>query len=145
MQQYLRDREMDIRREPIVLDNSRLRYVNAAGIYLPFLRGVASDMTGANFRNGSFFSAYLKRARFASAVLAYTDLAETDFRCADLEGANCWKSEFAQTDLRNVRNLHKAKHLGDAHYHKTKINKTDKQVIESALLGRNLFDLANVA
>ena len=146
MQKYLKSQGDKLRREPVSLSHSIFRCVNACGIHLPYLRGVSLDVSGSELQWSNFFGSYLKKIVAVRSNLSYCDLAESDFRCgnlryANLNRANCWRTEFAKTDMRDIENLELTDKLGDAHFYKTKANKKEKEIIKKAISRRNLFSV----
>ena len=59
--------------EPIILDAADLRYLQAGGIYWPFLRAEFADFRGANLEKSNLFRAKLGHANLFEASIQHSN------------------------------------------------------------------------
>src|SRR3989344_3107986 len=120
LQTYLQ--EADLQKYPIILDYAALMYINASGLYLPYVNGRKinleranleraileganfweANLREANFWGANFWEANLREANFWGAILWSADLSG-----ADLSGANFWRANLEGANLRGA-NLEEA-------------------------------------
>ena len=149
----------DLKKTPINISNSQVRYVKARGLYLPFTVGRNANLRGANFENANFGNANFENANFGNAnfkganfkgaCLVNADLWLANFRGANLESSNLENAYLKGTYLGNVnlesaklkgvRNLTEASKLGKAHFLETRVTSKERKIIEDALKGINRF------
>lgn len=164
MQDYLK--KQDLESNPVDITHSVFRYVSASGLYLPHVKGVGIDLSGAdlieaNLSGADLCGAHLSGANLIGAELSDADLNSANLAGADLCGARLFGANLSVADLaganisganlsganlmgtclRHVYNLECAEGLGHAAYFKTKVTEKEKAIIEKALEGRNLFDV----
>lgn len=148
MLHYLREVGQDLRVNPILLEGAEFKQVVARGIYLPFARGKQVDLTGANLQGANLFNGYLvdiiaPDADFSNrADLGMADMRQGNLQRACWRGTNVWKTDYAEADIRNARELERAVALGDAHFYRTRVTPVDKAIIQAALASNELFQVA---
>ncbi|MBN1472101.1 MAG: pentapeptide repeat-containing protein [Syntrophaceae bacterium] len=151
LQEYLK--RCDLKSAPINIEKARLRYLDADGIYLPFLRAsgahlkhtalmganlenaqlenvdlrysklCTSNLTGSNFKNADLRAADLSLALLNKVVLVGANVETTDLEYANLQGA----------DLKGVKNLDRARFLKTVNFQFADIAEKEKSIIRQAL------------
>ena len=86
LQTYLQ--EADLQKYPIILDYAALMYINASGLYLPYVNGRKINLERANLPRANLREANLERANLYRANLRGADLQEANLREANLREAN---------------------------------------------------------
>src|SRR3989344_2581987 len=112
LQTYLQ--EADLQKYPIILDYAALMYINASGLYLPYVNGrkinlERANLERANLEGANFWEANLREANFWGANFWEANLREANFwgailwsadlSGADLSEANLWGADLAGADL----------------------------------------------
>lgn len=108
MQEYIMA-QGDLKENPVVIDGSELRYLQAVGLCLPFVRGRMASLTeadlsesnlyGADLSKSSIHKATLCRANLDSARLDMADLSEANLYRANLRKANLNEADLTEADL----------------------------------------------
>ncbi|MFH0752755.1 MAG: pentapeptide repeat-containing protein [archaeon] len=109
LQTYLKSQ--DLEENPLIISNAEMIYLQANGIFLPFLIGKKANLTGATLGNVSLLEANLAGANLEGAYLAKVDLEDANLSEANLSRVNLWKTNLAGSDLSNSKLL-EAKILG---------------------------------
>ncbi len=141
LQEYLRKQNLE--RTPLDFSGSQLVGVNAKGLYLPYVRGVETNLYGANLEEAHLWrahlnEAYLRRANFNGAHLEEAHLLGVNLYEANLYGAHLEKADFGWADLRGVVGLSRAKGLDEAHFLMTVVGEAEELVIRRAQPGAKL-------
>jgi len=151
LQEYLK--KCDFKEGPINIEGSKLRHLDADGLYFPFVRarGVNlkhATLMGANLENAQFENADLRYTRLARVKLASANLKNADLRLADLNlaflvGAILTEADFdaadleftnmKSADLKGVRNLQWARFLKTVNFQFADITDKEKEIIRQAL------------
>src|SRR3989344_3491955 len=105
LQTYLQ--EADLQKYPIILDYAALMYINASGLYLPYVNGrkinlERANLERANLEGANFWEANLWEAILWSADLSGADLSGANFWRANLEGANLPRANLEGANLREA-------------------------------------------
>ena len=151
LQEYLK--KCDLKENPINIKGSKLRHLDADGLYLPFVRANGVNLKhaalmGANLENAQLEMSDLRYARLSRVKLTNADLRNADLRLADLNlasliGANLNEADFEaadleytnmkSADLKGVKNLQWARFLKTVNFQFAKITDKEKEIIRQAL------------
>jgi len=151
LQGYLN--KCDFKKDPINIEGSKLRHLDADGLYLPFVRAKGVNLKhaalmGANLENAQLENADLRYARLARVKLANANLKNADLRLADLNlasliGATLTEADFDVADLeftnmqrvnlKGVKNLQWARFLKTVNFQFADITDKEKEIIRQAL------------
>ena len=149
---YLKANEQNLRSNPIQIDGSKFSYVTATGLFLPYVKAKETYFEGAILRDVNLFCGYLSsiNARNANFSGARADVGMAEFRGANLEnvcwqGANCWRTDFAEADIRGARELDKAVLLGTANFYRTIVTPHEERLIREAVAANEMFDVRQLA
>jgi uncharacterized protein YjbI with pentapeptide repeats len=151
LQEYLK--KNDLEKNPVNIEGSKLRRLDADGLYLPFLKA-----KGVNLKHTVLMKADLRNAQFEKADLRYVKLARTnlgnanlknaDLRLADLnlasligtiltgadfEAADLEYTNMQNADLKNVKNLQWGRFLKTVNFQFADITDKEKEIIRQAL------------
>ena len=151
LQEYLK--KCDLKNNPINIEGSKLRRLDADGIYLPFIRAKGANLKhatlmGANLENAQLEMSDLCYARLARVKLNNANLKNADLRLADLnlaslvkailtgadfEAADLEYTNMQSADLKGVKNLQWARFLKTVNFQFAKITDKEKEIIRQAL------------
>jgi len=151
LQAYLK--KCDLKENPINIEGSKLRHLDADGIYLPFVeaKGVNlkhAALMGANLESAQLEMSDLRYARLSKVRLNSADLKNADLRLADLNlasliGVTLIEANFEATDLeytnmknanlKGVKNLQWARFLKTVNFQFADITDKEKEIIRQAL------------
>ena len=86
LQEYLK--KSDLKRNPINIERSKLRRLDADGLYLPFVQAKGVNLKhavlmGANLENAQLEMSDLRYARLSRVKLVSANLSNADLRLAD--------------------------------------------------------------
>lgn len=122
LQQYLK--AQDFEKRPIILENARLRYVKARGLYLPFVKARNADITGAEFREANLSHSDFGYGKFNYAHLENTELSNMNLEYAILKMAHFTNSNLEYSNLKDallVRTVFRDANLSYSDLRNTKI------------------------
>jgi uncharacterized protein YjbI with pentapeptide repeats len=159
MQDYLR--KQYLAKYPIMINNSDLSGVKAAGLYLPYVKLEGSILWNSNFEHSILNFADFRNADLTYSDFRYTELDHADFQNANLQQvtlkhANLYFSDFrganfdltqlfganlVLADLRGVRNLEKSLNLNCASFAETKVTPREEAIIRNLSENVKLFDV----
>ena len=151
LQRHLR--ASDLESAPVDLSGSRLRRLDADGIYLPYLKAEGavlkySALMKADLENACLAGSDLRYVHLALARLDGADLRRADLRLADLNlarlrrgrlsGADLEAADLEYTDLQGaelegVKNLEWARFLKTVNFQFARIGEEEKRIIREAL------------
>jgi len=151
LQEYLK--KCELRENPINIEGSKLRHLDADGIYLPFVRAKGVNLKhaalmGANLENAQLEMSDLRYARLSRVKLTNANLRNADLRLADLNLTSLIKAiltgaDFEATDLeftnmksadlKGVKNLQWARFLKTVNFQFAEITDKEKEIIRQAL------------
>jgi uncharacterized protein YjbI with pentapeptide repeats len=151
LQEYLR--KSDLEKNPVNIEGSKLRRLDADGLYLPFVRAQGVNLKhaalmGANLENAQLEMsdlryAKLSRVKLNSANLKNTDLRLADLNLASLTGASLTGADFEaadleytnmkSADLKGVKNLQWARFLKTVNFQFADITDKEKEIVRQAL------------
>ena len=151
LQEYLK--KCDLEKTPVNIEGSKLRRLDADGIYLPFVRAKGANLKhaalmGANLENAQLEMSDLRYARLSRVKLNNANLKNADLRLADLNlaslvktilaGANFEAADLEYTnmqnaDLKGVKNLQWARFLKTVNFQFAEITDKEKEIIRQAL------------
>ena len=142
LQEYLKNQEL--KDNPINISGSQFRYIQAKGLYLPFVKGERANLSGANLSRAYLSRAYLSEAYLSEADLSRADLSGADLSEADLSEANLSEADLSRAnlsgaDLREVKNLESVLGLGNVLFQETRVTKKEKEIILNAREKTQLF------
>ena len=151
LQEYLK--KCDLKENPINIEGSKLRRLDADGIYLPFVRAKGANLKhaalmGANLENAQLEMSDLRYARLSRVKLNNANLKNADLRLADLnlaslvkailtgadfEAADLEYTNMQSADLKGVKNLQWARFLKTVNFQFAEITDKEKEIIRQAL------------
>jgi len=151
LQGYLK--KCDLKKNPINIGGSKLRRLDADGIYLPFVRAKGVNLKHAALMGANLESAQLEmsdlrysalsRVKLNSANLKNADLRLADLNLASLIGASLTEADFEaadleytnmkSADLKGVKNLQWARFLKTVNFQFAEITDKEKEIIRQAL------------
>ena len=146
-------KKCDFKENPINIEGSKLRRLDADGLYLPFVRAKGvnlkhSALMGANLENAQLEMSDLRYARLSRVKLTNANLKNADLRLADLnlasligsslteanfEAADLEYTNMKNADLKGVKNLQWARFLKTVNFQFADITNTEKEIIRQAL------------
>jgi len=134
--------QQDLQNNPVVISHSKLRYLNAEGLHLAFVKAVnanlegahfaGANLDGADFENAVLTNVDLSQSNLRNANLMNSDLSVADLRLADLENANLDGTQLIAADLRGAHNLEKVRGLSQAVCIGIRVTPSEKEMIEKA-------------
>jgi len=151
LQKYLK--KCEFKENPINIEGSKLRHLDADGIYLPFVRAEGVNLKhaalmGANLENAQLEMSDLRYARLSRVKLIGANLRNADLRLADLnlaflikailtgadfEAADLEYTNMKSANLKGVKNLQWARFLKTANFQFAEITDKEKEIIRQAL------------
>ena len=151
LQEYFK--KSDLRENPINIEWSKLRRLDADGLYLPFVQAKGVNLKhaalmGANLENAQLEMSDLRYARLSRVKLTNADLRNADLRLADLnlaslikailsgadfEAADLEYTNMKSADLKGVKNLQWARFLKTVNFQFADITDKEKEIIRQAL------------
>lgn len=142
LDEYLKSR--DLKKEPIILNNSELSSIKAGGIWLPYLKANGASFKNAyfphaNFRCGEFPRASFYRANLEGANLEACDLYNVYFKETVFYGTQLAGARFKFADLAGVKDLANAVDLAFAHFEYTHVTPEERDIILDALRTKEDF------
>ena len=143
----------NLKEDPINIEGSKLRHLDADGLYFPFVRANGVNLKhaalmGANLENAQLEKSDLRYAKLCVAKLNNAELKNADLRLADLNlasliGASLIGTDFEavdleytnmkNADLKGVRNLQWARFLKTVNFQFADITDKEKEIIRQAL------------
>lgn len=151
LQEYLQ--KADLEKIPINIEGSKLRHLDADGLYLPFVQANGANLKhaalmGANLEGAGFEKADLRYVRLARGNLANANLRDADLRLADLNCASLVNTiltgtnfgaadlEYANmqnADLKDVKNLEWARSVRTVNFQFANLTEKEKSIIRNEL------------
>lgn len=151
LQEYLK--KCNFKENPVNIEGSKLRHLDADGLYLPFVRAKGVNLKhaalmGANLENAQLEMSDLRYAKLSRVKLTGANLRNADLRLADLNlaslikailaGANFEAADLEYTnmkraDLKDVKNLQWARFLKTVNFQFADITNKEKEIIRQAL------------
>jgi len=151
LQEYLR--KCNLKENPVNIEGSKLRRLDADGLYLPFVQARRVNLKhaalmGANLENAQLEMSDLRYARLSRVKLTNANLRNADLRLADLNlafliGTNLTEANFEAADLeytnmknanlKGVKNLQWARFLKTVNFQFADITNKEKEIIRQAL------------
>ena len=103
-------RRQPLSESPVNLTGSRIRYVKARGLYLPYVVGESTNFDGADLIESCFMRARFRHSYFWNAHFDNADLWEADFMSANLERASfnkaiIYRANFRRANIKGAENL----------------------------------------
>lgn len=159
MQEYLR--KQYLAKYPIIISNSDLSGIKAAGLYLPYAKIESSVVWNANFDYATLSFVDFQSSDFTYSIFRHADLKHTDLRNAnlqnvdlthanlyfsDLKGANFDSTKVLATnlilaDMKGVRNLERSLNLRCALFGETKVTAREELIIKHHSADSKLLDV----
>jgi len=151
LQEYLRNSNLE--ENPINIEGSKFRYLDADGLYLPFVQAKGaklkhSALMSANLERAELENVDLRYAKLVGANLTNSNLKGADLRLADLnlarlvgtvltnanfEAADLEYTNMQSADVRNVEKLEWARFLNTVNFQFAKLTEKEKSIIRNAL------------
>ncbi len=151
LQEYLK--KCDFKENPINIEGSKLRRLDADGLYLPFVQAKGVNLKhaalmGANLESAQLEMSDLRYARLSGVKLTNANLRNADLRLADLnlafligtslteanfEAADLEYTNMKNADLKGVKNLQWARFLKTVNFQFADITDKEKEIIRQAL------------
>src|SRR3989344_1245814 len=141
LQTYLQ--EADLQKYPIILDYAALMYINASGLYLPYVNGrkinlERASLERANLEGANFWEANLREANFWGANFWEANLREANFWgailwSADLSGADLSGANFWRANLEIARKLETVLNLDKANLYGAIVTEKERAIIDNYL------------
>lgn len=129
--------------------NAKLQNANLKAVKAKLLRCEESDLNeaifeGGDLRGAEFQQSDFKDVNFKKANLSGANFWGSDLETTDLEKANLKSTSFANTDLRGVKNLEKAKNLGGARFRRTIVTPKEAAIIRKVKPRARLFIVGSI-
>jgi uncharacterized protein YjbI with pentapeptide repeats len=136
MNEYLKN--IDLSKEPLILNGADLNNIKAGGIWLPYVKAHGATFRevyfrGANLKYGEFQKASFYRTDLDQANCQYCDFYNTYFKEASLHSTHLGKANFKFADLTGARHLDYAHEVEHATFEKTYVREEEKKIILDAL------------
>ena len=151
MQNYLENTNLE--ENPVILENSSFRRLDADELYLPFLKANNASfkhaaLMGANLKGSQFENANFRYARLAKANMMDSNLKNADLKLADLNltslmnttlteadfsGADLQYTNMQKADLKGIKNLGLARFVETTNFQFADLSEREKSIIRKEL------------
>lgn len=151
MQKYLKN--TDLEENPVIVENSVFRRLDADELYLPFLRAnntsfkhaafMGADLKGSQFENTNFRYARLAKANMMDSNLKNADLQLADLNLAslintiltgaDFSGADLQYTNMQKADIKGIKNLELARFVETVNFQFADLTEKEKSIIRNEL------------
>jgi uncharacterized protein YjbI with pentapeptide repeats len=151
MQKYLKN--TDLEENPVIVENSVFRRLDADELYLPFLRAdnasfkhaalMGADLKGSQFENTNFRYARLAKANMMDSNLKNADLQLADLNLAslintiltgaDFSGADLQYTNMRKADIKGIKNLELARFAETVNFQFADLTEKEKSIIRNEL------------
>ena len=151
MQKYLKN--TDLEENPVIIENSVFRRLDADELYLPFLRAnnasfkhaafMGADLKGSQFENTNFRYARLAKANIMDSNLKNADLRLADLNLAslvntiltgaDFSGADLQYTNMQKADIKGIKNLELARFVETVNFQFAGLTEKEKSIIRNEL------------
>ena len=133
---YLENNLEDLRDNPIDLSESKIEYVRAKDLYLPYVKAENACFKGSRFIRSDWFAAFLENASFEDCFLRGSDFTYAHLQGAEFKGAKLGEINFENADLRGARNLDLTKRLGSSNFSNTTISTASVDALRKRIRGK---------